>query len=308
MDRQMLKGRSILIFSALLCCSLSAWASVAQPSWQSFHGLEARATEPSVADTFYEIASEIANSQALTAPQTEQAILFLTAAKELAPASAFAESRGGEQIQPLLIKLACEYSQQDYSRQVYYWLQEYVSESIDLEVAKKAVTYLLDGLNSREEREKLLQDMLARLGGKNAALDSELSTLLGILMVEKADFKAAQSHFIRAYLNNRYNKLAFAKLAELAPEQIGPTIYLEHLRLVLRENPLDIEAAVAFAQYSERLQLYEIAAAAYQYSATLFSYLYPNEPLPPDIYLPWTISNYNTAQNQSKCLQIAESV
>ena len=264
-------------------------------------------TEPlpssSVADTFFEIASEITNSADITATQAEQAIVLLIAAKELGSTN--------EQIQPLLIKLACESAgggQQDYSQQVYLWLDEYASESIDFEVAKKAIRYLLDRLNSRENRERLLQDLLSRLGGKNAALDSELYTLLGLLMVEKADFKTAQSNFVRAYFNNKYNKLAFSKLAELLPERVGPTIYLEHLRLVLRENPLDIETALAFANYAERLQLYEIAAAAYQHSADLFSYLYPNEPLPPDIYLPWTISNYNTAQNQYKCLQIADHV
>ncbi|MFQ6034769.1 MAG: hypothetical protein ACE5NM_02845 [Sedimentisphaerales bacterium] len=319
MDRQMLKGRSILvILSAVLCCSLSVCAQLTKPALNVVEGTDglrpssprfrggelapaaAGDLEPSVGDIFYEIASEIANSQALTASQAEQAIVLLTAARTLGSTA--------DQILPLLITLACEHSQQDYSQQINRWLQEYVSESIDMEVAKRAILYLLDRLNYREQREQLLQELLTKIGGRNAALDSELYTSLGLLMVEKADFKAAQRQFIRAYLNNRYNKLAFAKLAELAPERIGPTIYLEHLRLALRENPLDIEAVLAFAQYCERLALFEVAAAAYQYSADLFSYIHPNEPLPADIYLPWTISNYNSAQNQSKCLQIAESV
>ncbi len=301
------------MFLTLLCCSLPV-PSAALPSTSL--GTGGAGLEPSVADTFYEIASEIANSEDITAPQAEQAIVLLIAAKELGSST--------EQIQSRctlgLIKLACEYSKRDYSQQVYHWLQEYVNESIDPRfrgdrpapakagVAKKAIRYMLDRLNSREQREQLLQELLTTIGGRNAALDSELYTLLGLLTVEKADFKAAQSHFVRAYFNNKYNKLAFSKLAELLPERVGPTIYLEHLRLVLRENPIDIEAALAFAQYTERLQLYEIAAAAYQYSADLFSYLYPNEALPPDIYMPWLISNYNTAQNQYKCLQIADHV
>ena len=323
MERYRLKGRSLgprpagtpLIFSTLLCCCLSALPPIksgaaTRPSSDE-PALSGVTRDESVAEIFYQIAYELArptdgglaNSEDITAPQAQQAIVLLTAAKELGGTA--------EQIQPLLIKLACEPAagaQRDYSQQVYYWLQEYVSESIDLEVAKKAIRYLLDRLNTREQREKLLQDLEARLGGKNAALDSQLYTLLGLLMVEKADFKAAQSYFIQAYFNNRYNKLAFAKLAELVPEQVGPTLYLEHLRLVLRENPIDIEVALAFAQYAERLQLYEIAAAAYQYSADLFSYLYPGQALPPNIYLPWIISNYNTAQSQNKCLQIAERV
>jgi len=318
MERYRLEGRSVLILSVLLCCSVAAFsprlsAGVPRPvagakiaangrtqAKTDYTDVRVSPSDVSVSPCFYQIAYELANSEDITAPQAEQAIVLLTAAKELGGTA--------QQIQPLLIKLACEYAERDYSQQVYRWLDEYVSESIDLEVAKKAIRYLLDRLNTREQREKLLQDLLARLGGKNAALDSQLSTLLGLLMAEKADFKAAQSCFIQAYFNNRYNKLAFAKLAELVPQQVGPTLYLEHLRLVLRENPIDIEAALAFALYAQRLQLYEIAAAAYQYIADLFSYLYPGQALPADIYLPWIISNYNTAQNQDKCLQIAEGV
>ena len=85
-------------------------------------------------------------------------------------------------------------------------------------------------------------------------------------------------------------------------------MYLDHLRLVLRENPMDIDAALAFAQYAEQLQLYEVAAGGYQYCADLFSYLYPSEPLPARIYLPWAISSYNTQRNKQKCLEIAQAI
>ncbi len=40
----------------------------------------------------------------------------------------------------------------------------------------------------------------------------------------------------------------------------------------------------------------------------MFTYLYPSEALPAHIYLPWAISSYNTQQNQSKCLQIAQRI
>ncbi|MHC4681811.1 MAG: tetratricopeptide repeat protein [Planctomycetota bacterium] len=76
--------------------------------------------------------------------------------------------------------------------------------------------------------------------------------------------------------------------------------------MALRENPSDIETAVAFAQYAEQLQLYEVAAAAYGYCVELFGYLYPSEAVPARIYLPWAISSYNTRQDQSKCLEIAK--
>ncbi len=171
-----------------------------------------------------------------------------------------------------------------------------------------SIRYLLDRLNSSEQRKAMLETLVKRIGNRNAAIDSELATLLGLLMIEKADKEAAKFYLLQAYTNNKYNKVAFAKLAELAPNEIGPAVYLEHLRLVLRENPLDINAAVGFSQYCERWQLYDLAAQSYQYCADLFRYLYPSEPLPPHVYLPWAISCYNSQQGQQTCLQIAESI
>jgi len=121
--------------------------------------------------------------------------------------------------------------------------------------------------------------------------------------MERATF-----YLLQAYRSNRYNKIAFNKLIEAAPDQIGPVVYLERLRLALRENPSDLDAAIAFAEYAEQLQLYAIAASAYQYGADLFNYLYPAEALPARIYLPWAISSYNAPREQSRCLKIAERI
>jgi hypothetical protein len=71
------------------------------------------------------------------------------------------------------------------------------------------------------------------------------------------------------------------------------------------ENPLSLQASLAFAQYVDKLELYQTAADAYEYAVQAFRYLYPAEPLPDYIYLPWALSNYNTLRNQHKCLQIA---
>jgi hypothetical protein len=207
-----------------------------------------------------------------------------------------------------MIKLASGNPAWDYSELVYNLLADYIDKSADLEVVTPAVRYLLERLDSREERERLLEDLLANMGGKNTALDSELATLLGLLMAEKTDMESAQFHLMRALNSNSYNKLAFAKLAELAPEQLQPPAYLQHLRLALSENPFDIEAAVSFALYAQRLQLYETAADAYRYCAELFNYLYPAQELPASLYLPWAISSYNTKRNQHRCLQIANDV
>jgi tetratricopeptide (TPR) repeat protein len=254
----------------------------------------------SVSQKFYEIAYELANPEDVRGPQVDQAIVFLTAAMKL--------DNNNKDVRALLIKLACRDPERDYSKLVYNLLMDYADESADVEVAKKAVVYLLTHLNTREQREKLLEQMLETLDSKNNVLASELSTLLGLLKAEKADLESAEAYLIQAYKKNRYNTLAFAKLAELKPERIGPAIYLERLRLALRENPSDIDAALAFAQNAERLQLYETAAAAYEYCANLFSYLYPSEALPARIYLPWAISSYNTQKNQIKCLEIAQRI
>jgi len=251
----------------------------------------------SVSQKFYEIAHELTNSEDVREPQVKQAMVFLTAAMEL-------DNNPPQRTRALLIKLACRdpaglrraapRREQDYSNLVHNLLMDYVDESADVEVAKKAVVYLLAQLDSRQQRQKLLEQMLGHLGDKNVVFGSELSTLLGLLKAEKADLEAAEFYLMQAYKRNRYNKLAFAKLAELKPERVGPAIYLERLRLALRENPSDIEAALAFAQNAEQLQLYETAAGAYEYCADLFTYLYPSESLPAHIYLPWAISSYNT--------------
>ena len=288
----MFKSKSFLVFSAIIICSLPAYA-------QGPGDLE-RLTSASAGKIFYEIAYEIGNSPDITSAEADQAIIFLTAAMTL-------DSSAGYVID-LLIKLTSQHSERDNSKLVYQLLRHYVDKSVeaDLEPARAAIRYLLNQLNSREEREDLLKKMLKDMGGKNAFLDSELATLLGMLIAETPDSNSAQKYLVRAYYNNKYNKPAFAKLAELMSGQISPAKYLEHLRLLLDQNPIDLEAALGFAQYAERLELYETASGAYEYCDELFGFLYPTEPLPASIYLPWAISCYNTQRNQHKCMQIAE--
>ena len=303
----MLKRRYLSVLVALFLCFLPAWAQQFAPETSIGPAISPNATakteslvSASVAQEFYEIASELADSNDITGPQAQQALVFLTAARNLDSAASY--------VQPLMIKLACRHLGWDYSPQVYRWLANYVDEYADLEVAKEAISYLLDQLNTREQREQFLAQMLKDFGEKNNVVASELATLLGLLMAEKGDSQSAQRYLIQAYSMNSYNRLAFAKLAELVPERISPAMYLDHLRLVLRENPLDIDAALAFAQYAEQLQLYEVAAGGYQYCVDLFGYLYPAEPLPARIYLPWAISNYNTQRNKHKCQKIAQAI
>ncbi|MHC4437350.1 MAG: tetratricopeptide repeat protein [Planctomycetota bacterium] len=297
----MLKRTSILVFSVLLFYPLSVWArgsttrDIAGPAVG-----RQQLYSPTISRQFYEIAYELANSKDAGGAEVEQAMAFLTAALSL-------DSNAGD-VRELLIEFACRETGWNYSDLVYSLLVDYVDESADIEVTANAVEYMLERMNSRERREKLLEQMLETLGGRNRILKSELSAKLGILKVEKGDLEAAEYYLMEAYKNNRYNWKSFAKLAEIKPERIGPAVHLERLRLAIRENPSDIDVAITFAYQAERLQLYDISAAAYKYCADLFAYLYPSESLPVRIYLPWAISSYNSKQDQSQCLEIARRV
>lgn len=255
---------------------------------------------PSVSRTFYEIAYELAHSKDARGAELDQAVAFLTAAMKL--------DSQAKDVRALLIEVACRDTERNYTSLVYDLLVGYLDEFADLEIANKAVDYLLGRLNSREEREKLLEQMVGTLGSKNTIFGSELTGRLGLLKAEKADIEAAKFYLLQAYKNNRYNKAAFTRLLELSPKDISPAIYFERMRLAVRENPTDMDAAIAFAEYAEKLQLYETAAAAYQYCVDLYGYLYPSQALPARIYLPWALSNYNTRRSQAKCLDIAQHV
>jgi tetratricopeptide (TPR) repeat protein len=266
---------------------------------------------PSVAEEFYEIARQLADSPDAGTAELEQALIFFNAALTV-------DARANYALPDLiscLIKHHASLSpvqkqdpRYDIRDTLLNVLATYVDKSSDLDVATQAVTFLLGQLDSREQREQLLREMLKKLRGKNPILDSELTTELGLLLAEKPDLQAATSYFVQAYNSNKYNKLAFSKLAQLIPDQISPATLIEHQRLILGENPFDLNASLAFADAAERLQLYDTAAQAYEYSAELFSFLHPSEPLPASIYVPWAISCYNTQNDQHKCLQIADRV
>ncbi|MEN6577886.1 MAG: hypothetical protein ABFD90_16195 [Phycisphaerales bacterium] len=299
----MLLSRSIAVFLAIVLFAAPTQSQTPAPSGsglalspQTPQSLSA----PAAAQRFQEIARELAYSKTLTGPQAEQAMILLTAARNL--------DRTAADIDPLLLRLAVHHGEQDYSDQIVLWLQNYVSGSADQAVVLDAIRYLLDRQTTIEQRKTMLETLANRIGNRNPAIDSEMATLLGSLMIETGNKEAAKFYLSQAYANNRYNQTAFAKLAELAPNEIGPAVYLEHLRLALRENPLNLNSAASFAQYAERLQLYDLSATSYQYCAELFRYLYPSEPLPPHIYLPWAISCYNSRQRQQTCTQIAQTV
>jgi tetratricopeptide (TPR) repeat protein len=288
----MFKSKAFLVLTAIsFCCSPGR----AESTSDSEYLLSA-----SVGKIFYETAYELANKSDMNPAETEQAIILLTAAMEL--------DRNADYVNPVLIELTCKYSARDHSKLVYQLLGDYANKygGTDLEPVRAAIRYLLGHLNSREEREQFLINMLKNLGGNYPVLDSDLSTSLGLLIAETPDVNSAQHYLLQAYYNNKYNKLAFSKLAELMPGQLAPGVYLEQLRLAVAENPTDLEAVLVFAQYAEQLQLYETAKGVYEYCVELYRYKNPTKPLPAYIYLPWAISCYNTQRNRHKCLQIVE--
>jgi len=256
---------------------------------------------PSAASEFYQIARQTTAYMDVKPPteeEAQQALVLLTAAANLDPRSV--------SFLPDIIKIASSMLNQDNSQLLSDALKIYIDESADIEVARKAFRYLLEQFNSREDREKFLKQQLKRFSNRNLAIESEIETMLGLFAAEKADINDALTYFGDAYNSNRFNRLAFNKIVELAPQQISPVVYLEHSRLLISENPFDMTAALSFAQQSERLGLYDTAVNAYQYCVDLFAYLQPAGKLPPNIYLPLAICSYNSTLSRNKCIQLVK--
>jgi len=313
LEQQMQKGRYLLIIAILL---IPNTAILGQSS------SETRLFSPSVGQRLYTIAYEIATKDNITREETEQALMLLSATATL--------DNSANYILPKMIKLSCNYydgqARIDITEQlgassikmllpetndtgtqlVYALLSKYLKSTSNLEPARKAVEYLLEQLDSREQREEMLAMLLNNLGGKNDVLDSEFASQIGLMAIEKADVNSAQYYLLKAYSLNKYNAVALDALVSLLGSQIDSAAYLEHLRLMIAENPMNIEAAMAFAEYCEKLQLYDIAAESYQYCAELFNYISPDQALPRQIYLPWSVTCYNSTRKQHQCLQIAQ--
>ncbi|MHC4728764.1 MAG: hypothetical protein ACYS17_16210, partial [Planctomycetota bacterium] len=143
------KRGSLLVFSALL---FFVFFLAAPPPLLSQESPGQQVFSSSVSQKFYELAYELANSEDVTAGQIEQAMVFLNAAMQLDTSTRDAHT--------LLIKLACRNSQKNRSELVYSLLVKYVDESVDVGLAKKAVEYLLAQLDTRQQRENLLEQIL----------------------------------------------------------------------------------------------------------------------------------------------------
>ncbi|MGA2094312.1 MAG: hypothetical protein ABSH16_13060, partial [Sedimentisphaerales bacterium] len=244
---------------------------------------------PTASQLFYEMAYEISHRDEISESQTEQAIVLLNAAMELDVSSGFAASD--------MLAILSRPGPARHLQLLYDSLIKYV---------KKDVRYLLEQLDTRQQREQLLSRLIRDIGESNPAIRSNLATELGLMYAERADDPNAARTLAIAYSWNRYNQLAYEKLVELVPEQISPVSNLEYLRFKVRANPLDIDAAISYAQYARKIGLYDIAAGSYQYSADLFNFLFPGRQAPTVLYIEWMTSLYNSPRNRPRCLQLAE--
>ncbi len=259
---------------------------------------------------FYETAYDLAYSNDTQYYENELAISFLIGAMNL--------DTDNSDVRTLLLKCICRFPErraaamnsqgQNYLNLVTALLKQYVDENTDTELASNAISFLLNQAKSTSQKQAVLEQMRGLFENKNTFVTSQLLTYLGMLKLQDNSPKEAENYFKQAYQANKYNKIAFSRLYELSASQISPVEYLERLRLDLRENPADLKTVLSFCQSLEKFQLYDSAAMAYQYSFDLFKYLYPSEDIPIDIYIPWSISCYNSQKHQSKCLEIAENV
>ena len=164
-EKQILGKMPIFLLSVLLFCHLSGLAhSSAAQDLDNSAAISDQLYSPSISQRFYEIAYELAKPKDVTGPKVEQAMALLTAAIRL--------DKDAKDVQELLIECACRQTGSDYSNLVYSLLTDYVDEKSDLEIVNNAVEYLLNHLNSREAREKLLEQMLGTLGSKNKILSA----------------------------------------------------------------------------------------------------------------------------------------
>lgn len=257
---------------------------------------------PLAAKTFYDIGYELYTGNQANSDTAKQAMTFFNAAISL-------DGKANYVLQDI-INIAWQYPDQNLIDVVQLDLDQYIDYTSDLEVASKAVGYLLERLNSREQRQDLLQKLLHQYQQRNAMFASDLETQLGLLTAETADIDTAQSYLMDAFTANPYNRLAFAKLVEVTQKQgkqLNDIVYLQNLRYAVRTNPLDLTSVLRFAEYAQILGLYEPAAAAYKYGADVLTYISGPNSVRLEIYRPWLLNCYNM-HKFDQCRSILQAI
>jgi hypothetical protein len=296
----------IIPFWAVVCCASLGFVpprcvqaqapSAGQPPQITSEKLSSGA----ISQVFTELADDLMHVDSLGPARYEQAILYILAAQDL--------NINNRQAHQRLMSLVSRWPDRDYSPSVQAWLLNSNHDHTDWQLFKDSLAYVMQHTRVAYRKEQLVKQLLDRVAVKNQFVRSELLVTKATLAYENNNELKAHDGFSDAYNACKYNKIAFMRLVQLAPDRIPAKMYFEHLRYVVRENPLDLEAALAYAQYSERLELYGLAAGAYRYVADLYQYLNPSRKLPAEIYLPWAITCYNSVQHVDEIPAIVSRV
>jgi tetratricopeptide (TPR) repeat protein len=255
---------------------------------------------PQSANAFYNLACEILEPADVSIQEAKKAMIFLTATQVL--------DRSINTMLPQILKAASIDSRVDYSNFVRDQLYKYVSATSDAELAMRAVTYMLSKVNTREQRENILEALYQDLGSSNQQFASEISAYLGILSAETADFNAAARHFLNAYNSNPYNVSAFEKLGEVSPDFVTVPLMAPYLRRKITLDPYSLEIALDFADYAYQYALFDIARDSYEYAAEVYKHQNSEQPIPERIYLPWIMSAFNAEYGEARTLRIVNKI
>jgi len=255
---------------------------------------------PQSAVTFYNIACEILEPDDVSIQEAKEAVIMLQSAENL--------DKSINTMLPQILKAASVDFREDYSKFVRSQLYKYVSSTSDAELAMRAVTYLISKVNTREDREQVLQSLIQDLGSANEQFSSQISTYLGVLAAETADFNTAATHFLNAYNSNSYNVIAFEKLGEVSPDFITVPLMAPYLRRKITLNPYSLELALDFADYAYQYGLYEAARGTYNYAADVYEFQNPGQQIPERVYLPWVMSAYNVQYGEANTIKVVNKI
>lgn len=255
---------------------------------------------PQSAETFFNLACEILEPEDVSIQEVKEAVVMMNAAEKL--------DRSISTMLPQILKAAMIDSRQDYSRLVRSHLYRFVSSTSDSELAMRAVSYLLSKVNTREEREQILQSLIQDLASSNQQFASQLSMSIGVLAAETADFDTASRAFLESYNSNPYNVVAFEKLAEVSPDIVSVAMMGPYLRRKITLNPYSLELALDYADYAYQYELYDIARDTYRYAADVYEYQNPGEAVPERVYLPWIMSAMNVEYGEANALKVVSRI
>ncbi len=255
---------------------------------------------PQSAVTFYNLACEILEPDDVSIQEAKEAVVMLQSAENL--------DKSINTMLPQILRAASIDFREDYSRFVRSQLYKYVSSTSDAELSMRAVTYLLSKVNTREQREQILQSLVQDLGSANEQFSSQISTYLGVLAAETADFNAAAKHFLNAYNSNPYNVVAFEKLGEVSPDFVTVPLMAPYLRRKITLNPYSLELALDYADYAYQYGLFDTARGTYNYAADVYEFQNPGVPIPERVYLPWVMSAYNVQYGEANTIKVVNKI